>query len=193
MGPCQVGCRVFMLPCTPILTMERLVGGVHNEHAMSFSHALLPVYQVSLLRVHCSRKKKREQRNQGGPGVTLHTKVWKCPVRIFFTTTNRGDPRESQDLVTNLFLACLLVLSLRQQRGVTLSLPANHSSTPPGRRSSSPSSVSRWNKHGCHSAAEHVFHTRKASIKPPSECPSWNCFWFHDILHCTAENLDAGV
>lgn len=26
MGPCQVGCRVFMLPHLPILTMETLVG-----------------------------------------------------------------------------------------------------------------------------------------------------------------------
>lgn len=39
MGPCQVGCRVFTLPHPPILTMERLVGGVYNEQSMSLSHA----------------------------------------------------------------------------------------------------------------------------------------------------------
>lgn len=39
MGPFQVGYRVFMLPHPPILTMERLVGGVYNEQSMSLSHA----------------------------------------------------------------------------------------------------------------------------------------------------------
>lgn len=39
MGPCQVGCRVFLLPHPPILTMERLVGGVFNEQSMLLSHA----------------------------------------------------------------------------------------------------------------------------------------------------------
>ena len=36
MGPCQVGCSVFMLPHPPILTMERLVGGVYNEQSIRF-------------------------------------------------------------------------------------------------------------------------------------------------------------
>lgn len=52
MGPCQVECRFFMLSHPPILTMERLVGGVYNEQSTSLSHAQ-SLFSQSCYREHC--------------------------------------------------------------------------------------------------------------------------------------------
>lgn len=65
MGPCQVECRVFMLPHPPILTMERLVGGVHHEQSMSLSHAWSLFFQ--------SRAERALLQQNGHPGpAELH-------------------------------------------------------------------------------------------------------------------------
>ena len=64
MGPCQVECRVFMLPHPPILTMERLVGGVFNEQSTSLSHAW------SLFSQSCAERALLQGNGPPGRGLT---------------------------------------------------------------------------------------------------------------------------
>ncbi len=124
MGPCHVGWRVFLLPHPPILTMERLVGGVYDEQSMLFSHAW------SLFSQSCAERALL-QRN-GHPGWAAlerwHNVLQGFP-RNFLSKHNRerGDTREdSKDaqcasrtcvcILASLF-SCLLLLSSCRQCG----------------------------------------------------------------------------
>lgn len=137
MGPCQVGCRVFILLHPPIFTMERLVGGVYNEQSMSLSHAWSLFSQ--------SRAESSIVTAKWSSWLGL-TSLERCrnvlqgfPCDCLSEhSRDRGDVRKDLKggtwtwvcIPASLF-ACLPLSPSCRQRGAAVSCSANHRAVPP--------------------------------------------------------------